>query len=145
MATLIQGAKRVKTLKLIPNVTIHFKPRHLHKALLDPRLDSLPLMRDLISKSTMCTARFRQSENSRTKLDEIFCSAAQRKINRSILTVAIDAPGKTSLVPRMTTTPTKESDNRLTGRKRLITITVRDCYGKCGDKGESERATYAMI
>jgi hypothetical protein len=38
-----------------------------------------------------------------------------------------------------------ESDNRLGGRKKLITITVRDCYGKCGDKGESERATYAMI
>jgi hypothetical protein len=38
-----------------------------------------------------------------------------------------------------------ESDNRLGGRKKLITITVRDCDGKCGDKGESERATYAMI
>jgi len=35
----------MKTLKLISNVTIHFKPRHLHKALLDPRLDSLPQFR----------------------------------------------------------------------------------------------------
>jgi hypothetical protein len=81
----------------------------------------------------MCTTRFRPSENSRTKLDEIFCSAAQRKINQSNLTVAIDAPGKNF-------TGTEDDDFRernraiigLEAEKKLITITVRDCYGKCG-------------
>ena len=110
-------------------------------------------MSDLITK-TSCAKCFRPSDNYRTKLDEIFSSAARLE-NQLVQDEQNNRDcGHRCTGGRVFTdtesddfseAPATESDNRLGGRKQFIIIIVRDRYGKCEVKGEPERATHAMI